>query len=100
MWVLSVYVFSSPLKGEETEEGGKGEFSPHPSPLPQRAREPQAALSCPSVTPDLTKPSGMRLGHEGCHPERSEGSRSEILRSAQNDSPEGLHYKVYECCTL
>ncbi len=42
----------------------------------------------------------MRLVHQGCHPERSEGSRSEILRYAQNDSPEGIHCKVYECCAL
>ena len=31
----------------------------------------------------------MRLAHQDCHPERSEGSRSEILRYAQNDTPGG-----------
>jgi len=30
------------------------------------------------------------------HPERSEGSRGEILHCAQNDNSEQLHRKVYE----
>src|SRR6266568_9420237 len=38
-----------------------------------------------------------RLAHQDRHPERSEGSRSEILRCAQNDSPEKCHGKVYQC---
>src|SRR5437867_6156576 len=32
----------------------------------------------------------MRLAHQDCHPERSEGSRREILRFAQNDTPDGV----------
>ena len=47
-----------------------------------------------------TKPNGIRVVQQGCHPERSEGSRTEILRCAQNDSPEELHGKVYECFAL
>jgi hypothetical protein len=42
----------------------------------------------------------MRWVHEGGHPERSEGSRREMLRSAQHDSPEGEQCKVYECFAL
>ena len=38
-----------------------------------------------------------RLAHQDRHPERSEGSRSEILRCAQNDSPEKFQGKVYQC---
>ena len=38
-----------------------------------------------------------RLAHQDRHPERSEGSRSEILRCAQHDSPEKFHGKVYQC---
>ena len=43
------------------------------------------------------KPGGMRLAHESCHPECNEGSRHEILRSAQNDSAEEPQHKVSEC---
>lgn len=32
-----------------------------------------------------TKPDFRRSGHQDCHPERSEGSCTETLRSAQND---------------
>ncbi len=46
-----------------------------------------------------------RLAHQQCHPERSEGSRSEILRGvypersrrAQNDNAERSRRKVYQC---
>src|SRR5439155_25444907 len=43
------------------------------------------------------KPDCIKLIHSDCHPERSEGSRRQILRCAQNDSSEGPHHKVYEC---
>src|SRR5437773_8255525 len=45
----------------------------------------------------ITKPDCIKLIHSDCHPERSEGSRRQILRCAQNDSSEGPHHKVYEC---
>src|SRR5205085_4873178 len=38
-----------------------------------------------------------RLIHQDCHPERSEGSRSEILRYAQNDIPGRFCGKAYQC---
>ena len=44
-----------------------------------------------------TKPDFIGLAHEGCHPERSEGSRGEILRYAQNDTAERLYREVYQC---
>src|SRR3989475_12419576 len=45
----------------------------------------------------FTKSGFKRLAHQDRHPERSEGSRREILRCAQNDSPEKFHDKVYQC---
>jgi hypothetical protein len=39
----------------------------------------------------------MRLAHQACHPERSERSRGQILRCAQNDTTEGSRCKVYQC---
>ncbi len=38
-----------------------------------------------------------RLAHQGYHSECNAGSLREILRSAQNDTTERSHYKVYEC---
>ncbi len=38
-----------------------------------------------------------RLAHQRCHPECNEGSRHEILRSAQNDKAEWSQSKVYQC---
>lgn len=56
------------------------------------------ARFAPTIHPlFLTKPSGMRLVHHGCHPERSEGARAEILRYAQSDTPGWLQRKVCEC---
>src|SRR5205823_11218995 len=37
-----------------------------------------------------------RLAQQVCHPERSEGSRGQILRCAQNDTSERLRRKVYQ----
>ncbi len=53
MLVHNVYIFSSPLRGEDTGEGAEGRFSPHPSPLPQGARGPKADLPYPPAIPDL-----------------------------------------------
>jgi hypothetical protein len=39
----------------------------------------------------------MRLAHERCHPERSEGARREIRRRAQHDTPEKPHGKERQC---
>src|SRR5207247_3452136 len=46
---------------------------------------------------DNAKSGFKRLAHQDRHPERSEGSCSEILRCAQNDSPEKFQGKVYQC---
>src|SRR5437773_11137236 len=43
------------------------------------------------------KSDSKRLTHQHCHPERSEGSRSEILRFAQNDIPGRFCGKAYQC---
>src|SRR5439155_7856129 len=44
-----------------------------------------------------TKSDHKRLVQQVCHPERSEGSRGQILRCAQNDTCEQLRRKVYQC---
>ena len=44
-----------------------------------------------------TKSDHKRLAQQVCHPERSEGSRGQILRCAQNDTSERLRRKVYQC---
>jgi hypothetical protein len=57
------------------------------------------SLRCIQAT---TKSDHKRLAQQECHPERSEGSRSQtcpepsrrILRCAQNDNAEGSHSKV------
>ncbi len=53
MLVHHVYVFSSPLKGEDTGEGVESRVSPHPGPLPQGARGPKADFPCLFAIPDL-----------------------------------------------
>ena len=42
----------------------------------------------------------MGPARQDCHPERSEGSQSEILRGAQHDTVGRSHGKVYECYAL
>jgi len=58
--------------------------------------DPEARTS----TEDYSKPDFKRLAHRNCHPERSEGSLREILRSAQNDKSEGARCEMYECHAL
>ena len=48
------------------------------------------------VIPHTLRGKWQAEGFCGCHPERSEGSRGEILRCAQNDIIKWLLRKVYE----
>src|SRR5947209_15211020 len=53
--------------------------------------------SGPGPSEAMTKSDHKRLAQQDCHPERSEGSRGQILRYAQNDIVGGLRRKVYQC---
>src|SRR5438876_11261523 len=68
---------------------------------PERVLGVRALQLCPLNLEPCTlfdpKSGFKRLAHQDRHPERSEGSRSEILRCAQNDSPEKFQGKVYQC---
>jgi len=58
---------------------------------------PRLCLAQQALTLFPPKPDFIRLAHQGCHPERSEGSRGEILRYAQNDTAERSQREVYQC---
>jgi hypothetical protein len=74
-----------------------------PSFLPHSPRAGGADLSDPPLalqTTILLKSDHSRWAHWPCHPERSEGSRSQILRCAQNDTAERSRRKVYQGCMV
>jgi len=66
---------------------------------PARSKGSYSAAACRRCRKVRTpaKPDFIGLAHQGCHPERSEGSRGEILRYAQNDTAERLYREVYQC---
>jgi|SRR5437667_931841 len=65
--------------------------------VPPRAITRIAPTQGTQAIANRSKSGFKSLAHQDRHPERSEGSRSEILRCAQNDSPEKFHGKVYQC---
>ena len=61
---------------------------------------PKAEKTWQTVFPLKPKSNHERLANSCCPPEGNEGSLREMLRYAQNDTPEGLHHKVYECSVV